>query len=133
MPRRLLSLAVLLVALAGAVWAGTLVRDRLDGPGPIPTVRAATMAYATGNCQALRDVSESPQSVDCAEVAQVQRAYHDEGLEPDRFTYAVVSQSGSTATVRVSYVKGSTPFDEMIPVEKDGSEWKIASVAAHLD
>lgn len=133
MTRRLLALAVLLIALAGAVWAGTLVRDRLDGPGPIPTVRAATMAYATGDCQALRAVSESPQSIDCASVREVQQAYRDEGLEPGRFTYAVVSQDGDTATVRVSYVKDGEPFDEMIPVEKDRGDWKIATVAGHID
>ncbi|MGA8986507.1 hypothetical protein [Aeromicrobium sp.] len=132
MNRRLLALAGLLVALAVSVWAGTEVRQHLEGPGPIQTVRAATTAYATGDCQALRDISARPKAVDCAAVTQVQQAYQDEGLEPARFTYTLARRSGDAATVRVTYRKGGTPLDEMVPVEKNDGRWKIAEVSSSI-
>lgn len=133
MTRRLLGLAMLLVALAAAVWAGTLVRDRLEGPGPIATVRTATEAYAAGDCEALRAVSMRPKAIECAAVRQVRKAYRDEGLKPAEFTYAIASQGDGAAMVRVSYVKGRDTLDELIPVEKDGGDWKISETSGQLE
>jgi hypothetical protein len=133
MTRRLLGLAVLLIALAGAIYAGTLVRAHLEGPDPVETVRTATMAYADGDCSRLREVSARPEEIDCSAVRQVQQAYRDEGLRPTTFTYALANQSGDTATVRVSYVKDGDPLEEMIPVVKDHGDWKISAVGGHVD
>ena len=124
--RRLLGVAMLLIALAGAVWAGTIVREHLEGPGPVATVRTATEAYASGDCKSLREVMVRPKSVDCSAVRQIQQAYRDEGLKPAEFTYALASQDDDRATVRISYVKSGSPLDELITVEKDDGEWKIS-------
>lgn len=133
MSRRLLGLALLLVALAGAVWAGTVVRDSLEGPGPVETVRTATEAYASGDCQALREVSARPKAVACEAVRQIQQAYSEEGLEPAEFRYALASQDSDRAVVRITYVKGGSPLDELITVEKNGGDWKISDTGGGLE
>jgi hypothetical protein len=131
--RRLRGLALLLVALAGAVWAGQLVRGHLDGPGPVPIVRAATQAYATGDCAGLRAVSAQPRAVECSAVRDVQAAYRAEGLEPREFGYEVASQGGGAALVRISYVKGDATLDDLIPVEQVDGEWRVSQVSTSLD
>ncbi|MEJ7635605.1 hypothetical protein [Aeromicrobium sp.] len=129
MTRRLLGIAAFLVALGGAVWAGTIVRDQLEGPGPVETVRIATTAYARGDCEGLRAVSARPKAVECSAVRDVQRAYRDEGLKPAEFTFDLATQDGSTAMVRISYVSGGQPLSELVPVEKDGGDWRISEVS----
>ena len=129
---RILSLLTVVVAFSLAVWLGTQVGNRLDGPDPIDTVEQATRAYANGDCVALRQVSERPASVDCAAVKEVARAYRDERLKPDQFTYALASRSGDVATVRVTYVKDGTTEQELIPLEKRDGQWKVTEVAQTL-
>jgi hypothetical protein len=131
--RRLRGLALLLVALAGAVWAGTLVRDRLDGPGPVPVVRAATEAYADGDCVALRAVSAQPRSVECSAVRNVQAAYRAEGLQPADFSYEIASQDAGVALVRISYVQDDATLDDLIPVERVDGQWRISQVSTSPD
>lgn len=133
MTRRLLGVALLLIALAGAVWAGTIVRHQLEGPGPVATVRTATEAYASGDCEALRKVSARPKAIACATVDEIQQAYRDEGLKPAEFRYALASQDDDRATVRITYVKGGSPLDELVSVEKDHGEWKISVTGGQLE
>lgn len=133
MNRSLLGLTLLLVALAGAVWAGTAVRHALEKPGPVDVVRAATRAYAAGDCAALRAVAVHPGSIGCASVRAVQKAYRDEGLQPAAFTYALMSRDDDNATVRISYVSGGAPRDELIPVQRHDGDWRVPASAQHVD
>ncbi|MCW2831817.1 MAG: hypothetical protein JWP31_2509 [Aeromicrobium sp.] len=126
MARRVAQLIALGLAVALAVGAGMLVRRQLDGPDPVEVVKVATLAYAGGDCAALRDVSESPRGVDCDDVDAVRDAYRREGLEPAAFTYTLVARQGDTATVRISYERDGQPQDELVRLERHGGDWKIA-------
>lgn len=126
---RVLGLLALAAAVGIAMWAGGAVRERFGGPGPVETVRRATLAYASGDCAALRSVSERPASVDCTTVTQVQQAYRDEGLVPATFTYDLVAKSGGIASVRISYVQAGKAKVELIRLEKQDSDWKIAEAS----
>lgn len=125
MRRRMLQVVTLAVAVAVAIGAGTLVRRHLDGPDPIATVRAATAAYASGDCSALRKVTVDPDTVDCAAVDSVRDAYRAEGLEPATFRYDVVARDGDDATVRIWYDRGKNAEQELVQVRKRDGSWKV--------
>jgi len=126
MARRLLQLLALAVAVAVAIGAGTLVRRHLEGPDPVDTVRAATRAYATGDCSALKEVSETPVDVRCSDVTQIRDSYRSQGLRPSTFAYDLVARQGDVATVRISYERDGTPQEEIVRLERRAGDWKIA-------
>ncbi|MRK01737.1 hypothetical protein GEV27_09405 [Aeromicrobium sp. S22] len=125
MGRRVLQVVALAVAVVLAVGAGRLVRHHLEGPDPVDAVRAATMAYATGDCAALRRVTVDPREIRCEDVVSVRDAYRDEGLRPATFTYAVVSRVDEDATVRISYRRGKDALQELVRVRRVDDAWKV--------
>ncbi|MBC7632336.1 hypothetical protein [Aeromicrobium sp.] len=125
----MLKLAAMLIALSVAIWAGTLVRHHLEGPGPVDTVKTATAAFADGNCTALRKVSARPSSIKCSEVTEVQRSYRDRGLKPSSFTYELASRDGNVAMVQINYRQDGKKQQELIPVEKRGNDWLVSAVS----
>lgn len=128
MVRRMVWLVALVAAVAVALGAGTLVRHQLSGSGPVDVARAATRAYAEGNCEALRTVSLDPSAVDCAAVADVRDAYRREGLEPGTFRYEVVSADDHIASVRITYERDDEPAEEIVQLERTDDEWKVLPV-----
>ena len=122
-----------LIALAAAIWAGTLVRQHLDGPGPLAVVETVTSAYAKGNCGGVRQMSFDPRSIDCSAVRLVEKSYHDRGLVPADFTYEVMSRADRDATVRIDYVEDGHKKQELISVQKTDDDWKVLQVSGGLD
>lgn len=126
--RRVGRATALVLAVALAVGAGTLLRRHLAGPDPVAVTRAATRAYASGDCQALRAVSAHPRQVSCADVAQVRDAYRDEGLRPETFSYDVVARDGDSATVRITYERDDLLSQEIVELEREDGAWKVLLV-----
>ncbi|AWB92460.1 hypothetical protein C3E78_09745 [Aeromicrobium chenweiae] len=113
------------MALVLAVGAGRMVHRHFEGPDPVDAVRAATMAYATGDCAALRRVTVDPATVRCADVRSVRDAYRDEGLRPSTFRYVVVARDDDRATVRISYRRGQDALHELVRVHLKEDAWKV--------
>lgn len=128
MVRRVLRVVALVAAVAVAVGAGTMVRHQLSGSDPVDVARAATKAFATGDCAALRRLSAVPAAIDCAAVHGVRDAYRAEGLKPETFRYQVVSRDDRTASVRISYRTRGKPAEEIVELERHDDTWKILPV-----
>jgi len=128
MVRRLLQVVALATAVAVAIGAGTLVRHHVLEPDPVEVAEAATRAYASGDCEALRKVSLAPATVDCSAVTGVRDAYRSEGLEPDTFTYDVVAREDDTASVRIRYERDDQPAEEIVELERLDDHWLVLPV-----